>query len=127
MKQDKYREVWVTSFANELGRLAQGIRDVKGTNTIHFIPHNSVPPGLTITYGRIVVYYRPQKQERNRTRLTVGGDKIEYSWEKATPMDDLTMAKLLFNSTISTPGAKFFGIDIKNFYLNKPLDRFEYM
>ena len=91
MKQDKYREVWVTSFANELGRLAQGIHDVKGTNTIHFIPHNSVPPGCTVTYGCIVVDYRPQKQEPNRTWLTVGGDKFECPWEKATPMADLTL------------------------------------
>ena len=37
------------------------------------------------------------------------------------------MAKLLFNSTISTPGAKFYGIDIKSIYLDTPLDRFEYM
>ena len=41
-------------------------------------------------------------------------------------MLDLTTAKLLFNSTLSTPGAKFFGIDIENFYLNTPLDHFEY-
>ena len=40
---------------------------------------------------------------------------------------DLIMAKVFFNSTISTLGAKFFGIDIKNFYLNTPLDRFENM
>ena len=60
-------------------------------------------------------------------RLTVGGDKIEYPWEVATLTVDLTMAKLLFNSTIFTPGAKFAGIDIKNFYLCTPLDCFKFM
>ena len=102
IKHDKYRVVWVTSFANKLGRLAQGIHDVKGINTIQFIPHKAVSPGCTVTYRRIVVDYQPQKQEPNRTQLTVGGDRIDYPWEVATPTANLTTAKLLFNSTIST-------------------------
>jgi hypothetical protein len=39
----------------------------------------------------------------------------------------LTTAKILINSVISTLGAKFLVIDIKKFYLNTPLRRFEYM
>jgi hypothetical protein len=39
----------------------------------------------------------------------------------------LTTAKMIFNSTISTPGVRFLVIDIKNFYLNTPLRRYEYM
>ena len=78
IKRDKYREMWVTSFANEVGCLVQGICDVKGTNTIHLILHRSVPPGCTITYGHIVVDYQPQKQEPNQTQLTVGGGRIDY-------------------------------------------------
>ena len=31
--------------------------------------------------------------------------------------------KLLFNSVVSTPGAKFPGLDLKDFYLNTPMDR----
>jgi hypothetical protein len=34
---------------------------------------------------------------------------------------------MLFNSTISTPRARFLIIDIKNFYLNTPLERYKYM
>ena len=37
IKKEKYRDTWSTSLANELGRIAQGIRDVKGTKTIYFI------------------------------------------------------------------------------------------
>ena len=70
IKQEKYKDVWVNSFANESGRLAQGIRDVNGTNTIYFIPCSTVPHGCTVTYGRIVVDYQPQKLEPSRTRLT---------------------------------------------------------
>ena len=40
IKQDKYKEVWKKSFANELGRLAQGVHnEVKGTDTMFFIPY----------------------------------------------------------------------------------------
>ena len=35
--------------------------------------------------------------------------------------------KLLLNSVISTKGAKFMSIDIKKFYLNKPMARYKYM
>jgi hypothetical protein len=40
---------------------------------------------------------------------------------------DMVSSKLLWNSTISTRGAQFAGADIKNMYLEMPLDRYEYM
>jgi hypothetical protein len=60
-------------------------------------------------------------------RLTVDGDQIEYPGDKSTRTAGLTTAKMLFNSTISTPRAKFLVIDIKNFYLNTPLECYQYM
>ncbi len=33
----------------------------------------------------------------------------------------------MWNSVLSTEGAKYMCLDIKNFYLSTPLDRFEYM
>ncbi len=39
----------------------------------------------------------------------------------------LTTAKLVMNSTISMKGARYMGLDIKNFYLNTPLEHYEYM
>ena len=42
IKKYKYREVWNTSFVNELRRLAQVIRDVKGTITIFFIQKSEI-------------------------------------------------------------------------------------
>ena len=33
----------------------------------------------------------------------------------------------MINSVISTPGAKFMTIDIKDFYLDTPMEQFEYM
>jgi hypothetical protein len=42
-------------------------------------------------------------------------------------MANLTMAKLLIKFTISTPGAKFLGIYLANFYFNTPMPNPEYM
>ena len=38
VKDPKLAPTWHKSLANELGRLAQGIRDVKGTDTIFLFP-----------------------------------------------------------------------------------------
>jgi hypothetical protein len=70
---------------------------------------------------------KDHKEEKERTRLTVGGDQIENPGDKSTRTAGLTTAKILINSVIFTQGAKFLVIDIKNFYLNTPLGRFEYM
>ena len=70
---------------------------------------------------------RPQKAEPNRTRLTVGGDRINYPGDCGTPTADMLLVKILFNSIISTEGARFMTGDIKNFYLNTPLKRKEYV
>jgi hypothetical protein len=73
------------------------------------------------------VDYRPQKEEPNRTRLTAGGNLIDYPGDVSTPTADTTTAKMVINSTISTPNAKFMCADIKDFYLGTPMERFEYM
>jgi hypothetical protein len=83
--------------------------------------------GRKATYDKIVVNYRPQKVDPNRTGLTVGGDRVEYPHDVSTLTADMVTAKVLFNSVILTEGAKFLTVDIKNFYLNTPMERFEYM
>ena len=71
--------------------------------------------------------YRREKGDPYCTHLTVGGNLIVYPGDCGTPTVDLLTVKLLLNSVISTPDAKFITIDIKDFYLNTPMDRFEYM
>jgi hypothetical protein len=80
-----------------------------------------------VTYGSFVVDIKDHKEKKEPTRLTVGGDQIEYPGDKSTRTAGLTTAKILINSVFSTLGAKFLVIDIKNFYLNTLLGRFEYM
>ena len=122
------RDDWLHSAANEFGRCAQGVgKCIKGTDTIPFIRHADVPSDRKVTYARFVCTLRPQKTEVQRTRLTVGGNLIDYPGDTSTPTANITTAKCLINSVLSTPGAKMACGDIKNFYLNTPMDRLEYM
>ena len=131
--QDEHlRSTWMRAFGKEFGNLAQGddLTATPGTNTIYVLTHahiRKIPPDRTVTYARIVVDYRPQKSDPNRVRLTAGGNLINYPGELTTRTADLTTAKILWNSTISTPNARYACLDIKNFYLGTPMSRFEYM
>ena len=120
---------WIQAAANEIGRLAQGVKPnmQSGSNTIHFISHDEKPRDRKATYLRVVSSERPHKAEKKRIRFTVGGDRIEYKGKVATPTAELAAVKLLANSVISTPGAKFMTADIKDFYLGTPMNRYEYM
>ena len=114
----------------ELGRLSQGYDGTQGTNTIYFMTLDeisTIPKDRVVTYARVVVDYRPQKEDPNRVRITAGGNLINYPFELTTRTADLTTSKIVWNSTISTPGAKYMCIDIKNIYLATPLDRHEFM
>jgi hypothetical protein len=42
-------------------------------------------------------------------------------------MADLLVAKIMFNSVVSTKDARFMTLVIGNFYLNTPLKRYEYV
>ena len=115
-------DIWLCSAANEFGRLVQGLPDnrIDATNTIFFIPITKVPCHKHPTYARFVCSFRPQKPEPYRTRITVSGNLIGYPSNLSMKVADMTMFKILVNSTLSTPGAKWLGLDIKNYYLGTP-------
>jgi hypothetical protein len=85
-----------------------------------------VPKDRKITYGKIVCDYKPHKQEKERVRLTVGGDILDYYGDVATSTADITTFKILINNTLSTKDAAMMMMDIKNYYLGTPLPQFEY-
>ena len=68
-----------------------------------------------------------QKAETHCTRLTVGGNLINFPGDFTTPTADMRTPNLIFNSVLSTKNAKYMCADIVNFYLNNPMDRYEYM
>jgi hypothetical protein len=57
----------------------------------------------------------------------VGGNLIKYPFELTTSTADMLSLKIMWNSVISTPNARFARADIKNMYLETPLDWYEYM
>jgi hypothetical protein len=120
MKDPRLQPLWTPGFGNKCGRIFQGIRDIPGTDTCFFTTLKNIPHDRKITYGKIVCDYKPHKKEKERVRLTVGGDRLHYSGDVATSTADITTFKFLINSTLSTK-------DIKNYYLGTPLPRFEYM
>ena len=56
-----------------------------------------------------------------------GGNLIKHPGELTTRTADLTTSKLLWNSVISTDDARLAALDVGNFYLETPLERYEYM
>jgi hypothetical protein len=113
MKDPHLQPLWTRGFGNEGGRLFQGIRDIPGTDTCFFIKLTRIPEDR-----KIIVYdYKPHKKEKERVRLTLGGDILGYSGDVATSTTDITTFKILINSTLFTEDAAMMMMDIKNYYL----------
>ena len=99
--------------------------------TMHFVMSHSeiakTPNDHVVTYARVVVDYRGQKKDSNRVRITSGGNLIKCPGDLTCRMANLTTSKILWNIVLSTEGAKFMGMDVGNFYLETPMERYEYM
>ena len=121
-------EIWQTAFGKDFGGMAQGDTKTgqKGTNSIFVMTHNKIkmiPRTQTITYARVVVDFCPQKFDPHRIRITAGGNLINYPGELSTRTADLTTSKLMWNSVLSTEGAKYMCLDIKNsIYRRRSID-----
>jgi hypothetical protein len=133
----RYKQTWDTSYANELGRLCQGIgtgptpgsKQVEGTNTSFRINYNNIPVAKwkEICHTLVVCKVRPEKDDPNRTCITIGESRICYPGNVGTNTASLELVKLLLNSVLSRKGARFSSIDLKNFYLDTPMPDPEYV
>ena len=102
---------------------------MEGTNTFHIIILEDIPQDRRkeIFHSMFVCEVRPQKKDTNRTCITVAGIRICCPGDIVTPTGSLDLVKLMINSVLSRRNARFFCFDLKNFYLQKPMDRPEYM
>ncbi len=127
--QGNAAKTWQIATSNELGRLAQGIWHVKGNDVMDFIHKKDIPLHKKVTYANMVCDHRPLKSEPFQVRLTVGGDRLEYEYDAASPAVSLLETKLLINSTISqsAQGCRFMTLDIKDFFLQTDMKDHEYM
>jgi hypothetical protein len=127
MKYPNLQPLWKRGFGNKAGLIFQGIRDIPGTDTCFFVELTNIPKDIKITYGKIVCDYKPHKKEKERVRLAVGGDRLDYFSDVATSTADITTFKILINSTPSTEYLTMMIMDIKNYYLGTHLPRYDYM
>ena len=88
---------------------------------MQFIQKDEVKHDKRVTYARFVCDYRPKKEEKQRTQITVGADRLYYQGEVSTKIAELTTIKLLLNSVISLEGARFMTADMKKLYVNTPI------
>ena len=70
---------------------------------------------------------KPEKEKREQTRLTVGGDFLDFMGNLRAPTASVTTEKCVFNSVLSTQGARCLFSNIKHFYLNNVLPDPEFM
>ncbi len=82
---------------------------------------------MNFTYAKIVVDFRPQKEDLYRILIMAGGNLLTYEGNISTRTADLSTSKLLWNSVLSTNGAKYMCLDIKKNYLTAALNYFKYM
>jgi hypothetical protein len=96
---------------------------VEGTNTFFRINYNDIPvtKRKEIFHTSMVCKVRPEKDDPNRTRITIGGIRICYPGNVGTNTASLELIKLLLNSVLSRNGAHFSSINLKNFYLDTPM------
>ena len=80
-----------------------------------------------MAFYKVVCTFRPDKADSNRTCITIAGQNIKYPGDVGTKIASLDLVKLLLNSVLSRQGAKFVTLDIRNYYLQTPLDRLEYV
>ena len=119
---------WNLATTREIGRCAQGMPGlVDGTDTYFFMNHNEKPPDRTVSYSTFVCDVKENKAEKHRVRTTFGNTNSDYNGPVSSPTADITTVKILLNSVVSTRKAKFCVLDLKNFFLNTPLARYEYM
>ena len=114
----KNRTTWSQSSGKEIRQLATT------TETIVFINKHQIPKDCQgdVTYGRIVCDMHKGKKDKHCTRLTMGSNLINYPGDCRTPMANLLTVKILLNSIILMPNAKFMTINIKDFYLITPIE-----
>jgi len=71
--------------------------------------------------------HHPEKEVPHCIQWTVGGYHVKYDGDVSTKTAIIVMAKLLFNSMVSTPNRQCMIGDLKDFYLSTPMQPWDYV
>ena len=100
-----------------------------GTYTFFIIDFNDIPAHKKkqVCHTKVVCEVKPEKDDPDRTRITIRGNIICFPGDFGTNTASLELVKILLNSMLSRKGARFSTIDLKNFYLDMPMQEPEYV
>ena len=92
---------------------------VEGTDIFWIIRHKDTPHNSRnkITDTKVVWDYRSHKEDPNRMRITIGGNRICYPGDVSAPTGSLELVKIIINMLLSLRHAHFIAFDVSNFYL----------
>ena len=114
--------LWVQERYNELVRLLD-------SGTLHGTLMTDIP----VERRRDITYYNEQVKEKmkngaiaRRVRGTAGGDKTHFTGDVSAQTADMDVVKILIHS-VSSDGADFIAVDIKDYYLGTTLERPEFL
>ena len=74
----------------------------------------------------MVCEVRSHKADPHRTRITIGRNRVCYPGDVGTLSGSLELIKLITNRVVSRRNARFITFDIKQFYLETPMQSSEY-
>jgi hypothetical protein len=126
MNYPETAKIWQMAFGKDFGGMAQGDHKTgqKGTNSVFVMTHKELDiakvAGHKWTYVQVIVDYQRQKEDPSRIRIAIGGNLITYKGNMSTRTAILTTPKLLWNSVLSTDGARYMCIDIKKSISRQP-------
>ena len=89
----------------------------------------NIPNGIKVTCNNFICNIRLQKKETRRVCYTYVGYFLDYPIDPRSPAVSILDDKIHTNNNISDTkhGARYLGIDIKNFYLSQPMSYFQYV
>ena len=77
---------WQKYTSNELAHLSDGIQGkIQRTKAVKWIHKKKVPERNKFTYVNMICDFFLLKEEKYKVRLTIGGDRLDYHDETASP------------------------------------------
>jgi len=109
--------LWVESCEDEFGRLMDGNGEkIKQGRNNEIHPRTQYPTRKIRNTSTNCDSFLPWKRKSTPNTVHWRGNLVIYPGKTSTKAADITTVKLLINSTLSTPNARFITADIANFY-----------